>query len=146
MAYPAFIVAAFETGVPLKISEHFLYLAACAFSAWLVARLSRSHWLSVTLFGCLAFNPILWSPDTRYGAGVLLAAFWLTREERIWLFPALAFLALVAAVEAGRARGVRGIAAVLWLGAIPLTTFGSILAVVGWLNYRHYGAFTLNEI
>ena len=48
MAYPAFIVAAFGTGIPLKITEHILYLAACAYSAWLVARLSRSHWLAAT--------------------------------------------------------------------------------------------------
>src|SRR5215831_11380444 len=34
MAYPAFIVAAFGIGIPLKIAEHILYLASCAFAAW----------------------------------------------------------------------------------------------------------------
>src|SRR5262249_1100100 len=78
--------------------------------------------------------------------GFLLAAFWLTREEGVWLLPALAFLALVAAVDAWLSRGVPGVAVVLWLGAIPVITFGSTLVAVAGLNYWHYGAFTLNEV
>src|SRR5262249_42034557 len=61
VGYPLFILAAFEAGIPLKLAEQGLYLAAAALIARVVVRLSRSVWLGVLLFACLAFNPALWS-------------------------------------------------------------------------------------
>jgi hypothetical protein len=61
MAYPAFILAAFATGIPLKLAEQGMYLAASGLMAWLVARLTRNRWLALLLFGCLGLNPMLWT-------------------------------------------------------------------------------------
>ena len=59
--YPFFILGAFAAGIPLKIAEQILYLAASGLVAWLVWRLTRNRWLPLLLFGCLAFNPVMWS-------------------------------------------------------------------------------------
>jgi hypothetical protein len=61
IGHPLFMLAAFAAGVPLKIAEQLLYLAASALAAWLVWHLTRRRWLPLVLFGCLAFNPVLWS-------------------------------------------------------------------------------------
>jgi len=60
MAYPAFILAAFLSGLPLKLAEHLVYLAASGLAAWIVTRMARSRWLGLMLFATLAFNPVLW--------------------------------------------------------------------------------------
>src|SRR5262245_37425754 len=43
VGYPLFILATFAAGVPLKIAEHALYLAASALAAWLVWHLTKSR-------------------------------------------------------------------------------------------------------
>jgi len=63
VGYPAFILAAFGAGVPLKIAEQLLYLGACGFSAWLVRRLSGRRWLPFVLFAVLAFSPLMWTAE-----------------------------------------------------------------------------------
>jgi hypothetical protein len=87
MAFPAFIVAAFAAGIPLKIAEQALYLAAGALAAWLIWRLTRRACLTIVLFGVLAFNPQLW---TSYLARV-------TRDG-IYVSLSLAVVVLLAAV------------------------------------------------
>ena len=87
MAYPAFIVAAFATGIPLKLVEQGLYLAAAGLTAWLVGRLTRSIWLAGILFGCLALNPVLW---TAYLSRVI--------REGIYISLSFAVMVLAAAV------------------------------------------------
>src|SRR5882757_2890231 len=63
IGYPSFILAAFAAGIPLKIAEQVLYLTASGLAAWLAWRLTRNRWLPFLLFGCLAFNPVLWTPS-----------------------------------------------------------------------------------
>ena len=123
--YPIFIAASFTAGIPLKLAEHAVYLAASA----LIAALTWSRTVATTLFVALAFVPILWTVDlsrvirealyvglslATFGAaiaigtapnrreatwrgaglGLLAGAFWLTREEGVWLLPSV--LAIVA--------------------------------------------------
>jgi hypothetical protein len=192
MAYPAFILAAFATGIPLKLAEQGVYLAACGLMAWLVARLTRNRWLALLLFGCLALNPVLWttslahvrregiyislslavialaailllagdqlrSANKRFAVLVMLglvgAAYWLTREEGIWLVPALAVLIVASAVENwSRLRSrdhptsrVRRLVLPVGAAAIVTVTFTAVVGTVGLMNYRYYGAFTTNE-
>lgn len=74
------------------------------------------------------------------GAGLALGAFWLTREESVWLLPAVALVlaGLVAAlgreVVARRRPLLAGLG--LFLGAALLPAL-----VISSLNYRHYGWF-----
>jgi hypothetical protein len=192
MAYPAFVVLAFAVGIPLKVAEQALYLAAAGLAAWLVNRLTRSGWLAVLLFACLALNPALWttqlarviregtyvslslavvmltvivlvrrdklSAKVRGAAltmlGVTAGLYWLTREEGVWLAPAVAFLLVAAAgIEiwqywrsANWRAAVRKVAVILGLAVIPVAIFAAILGAVAGMNYRQYGAFTANEL
>jgi hypothetical protein len=90
-------------------------------------------------------------------AGTLLAGYWLLREERSWLLPALTVL-IVGLTVAGRridSRGVRrvgarrlaqsrllaGAAAVIVTGAV----FGALTATVSQRNHQHYGVALTND-
>ncbi len=63
MAYPAFILAAFLAGLPLKIAEQLVYLAVAGLAAALVTRMAGRCLIGLILFAVLAFNPSLWHPE-----------------------------------------------------------------------------------
>ncbi len=78
------------------------------------------------------------------GLGLALGAFWTTREEGIWLVPALALLMGFSMFSFWRshASASMGHAGLLLL---PLVLWaGGVLIVMG-LNYRYYGAFDTVE-
>lgn len=145
--YPLFIAAAFIAGIPLKIAEQIVYLAASA----LVATRAPSRTTRLALFAALAFIPVLWAAElarvireglyislslaiigaattiatapTRraaawrgLGLGLLAGAFWLTREEGVWLLPALVVVLALGASRIG------------WRHMLPPVT----AAVLGW--------------
>ena len=75
--------------------------------------------------------------------GLSLAAFWLTREEGIWILPAIVPLCLAGAARCWRVRdGRRAMLAVLCL---PPLILGCSVATVAAFNYRHYKIFTTVE-
>lgn len=76
-------------------------------------------------------------------SGVVFGAYWLTREEGVWLLPALAAVALVAAPSWFRspARAGRALAA---LAAAALTG-GAMIGAVAWTNAAQYGVFATSE-
>ena len=90
--------------------------------------------------------------------GVTSAAFWMTREEGIWLLPAVIIIISVALISAlhptwnppserilfpDRSARIRAI-------ALPLALGLAVFVMADWLvaevNYRHYGIFETNEI
>jgi len=83
---------------------------------------------------------IAWSA----GLGVALTAFWLTREEGVWILPALAILLLPLYLAAWRGNSTERIrrigACTLWL---PLLLLG--LATVSSVNQVYYGVFCTVE-
>lgn len=84
--------------------------------------------------------------------GLVLGAFWLTREEGLWLLPAIVATILVSVL--GVARWGQ-LAAKLpppgWLKSVGLplavagATFGCSVGIVLGLNYAKYGVFIANE-
>ena len=82
--------------------------------------------------------------------GLLAGAFWLTREEGVWLLPALASV-VVAAIAAVLSRGLDWRARLRRLAdcAIPLAVaallFAGAVGSVAWLNGRNYGNVVTNE-
>jgi hypothetical protein len=89
--------------------------------------------------------------------GLVGAAYWLTREEGVWLLPAIAVVLAVAflgifrpnrspvsdgSVSPGLSSKLKAIAVPL---AIALVAFTSADWVVAGLNYRQYGIFETNE-
>jgi len=79
------------------------------------------------------------------GLAVAFAAFWLTREEGVWLVPALSVLA-AAYLWAGRSTGMRGLAARGALVAVPIVAVLAAIGAVSAMNYAKYGWFTAVEM
>jgi len=192
MGYPAFILAAFLSGLPLKLAEHVVYLAAAGIAAWIVVRMARSRLLGLIVFAVLAFNPLLWHEQLArvireglYGslslavvalmagavlgyhwgwrflphrlalfvaAGLIGGVYWLTREEGVWLAPALAVLLGAVCLDAftrwrnGARRAALRLTAITAVGvaAAGLVAAG-IVGSVAAANRASYGIFASNE-
>ncbi len=104
-----------------------------------------------SLAGMLAVVSQRRAPLTTLGrvaatSGIALGAFWLTREEGIWLLPSIALLLVYAAVDVVRLRTRDP----LWrqrlaLLMLPACVAASASLLVAATNYHFYRAFILNE-
>jgi hypothetical protein len=146
----------------------FLLFAILAFSPFLwIGPLSRvireGLYISVSLAGMMLTAAVLLpraALTTRARLallvclGIVAAIFWLTREEGVWLFPAVAFLILAAAVREIRANlpamgwaAVAGrLARAVAMAVVPISVFAANVAAVAAMNERAYGAFMINEV
>src|SRR5579859_1323905 len=91
------------------------------------------------------------------GLGLVSAAYWMTREEGIWLFPALTVVIAIALIGVWRPNWLpvseRGTfprrSAHLKTIALPLVMALAVFTAADWLvagvNYHHYGVFETNE-
>ncbi len=59
-AYSIFLLANHITGLPLKFSEHLLYLLAALFLASIIGKVYGTRWATVATFALLAFIPTAW--------------------------------------------------------------------------------------
>ena len=76
--------------------------------------------------------------------GAALAALWMTREEGVWIFPALVILAVATAIGSWMRNRRRLEPGVLgWLGALALAA--SLVAGVAATNRIVYGAFVITD-
>ncbi len=91
-----------------------------------------------------------------FGLGLIAAAYWLTREEGVWLVPSMGIIALIGTArivglgtsqknEQAQSRSTRAKAVAVPLVLAALTCLG-VDAFVAGLNYRHYGIFETNEL
>ena len=197
-AYPVFLAAVGTLHLPLKLTEHAIYLAAAAGMATVVFRLSRSAALAVILYAALALSPTMWGLglariirdgfyvalslgvvavaawllladlSARAGArrrgasitlvaGVLIAVYWLTREEGVWLVPALGVLVVGAAgllwagSSAAEVSGIAGtwrpMLAVVGLPLVLATlAAAAVLVGVAAINADRYGVALTNDL
>jgi len=83
---------------------------------------------------------------TAVGLGLVLAAFWCTREEGVWILPVLSLCLVLAMFLAVRERGPRaGLPReALIAGIAAATAFIGVGAVAG-ANYARYGVFDVVE-
>lgn len=185
MFYPLFILINQSTGLPLKISEHILYLLASLLAATVLSRLIGSRWLLVPMFVILAFSPFAWTIENArvireplYTSmsvslfilvalyfrkpssillglviGLLAAIYWLTREEGIWLMPALAVLFMPWLFNEYKILKSKALPNQLiarlkdfFLPLVSITApFVLVLLIVATLNYAVYGVFRNND-
>lgn len=86
-----------------------------------------------------------WAGAWAIGLGVALSAFWLTREEGLWLLPAVVVLLGACAWRAWPARR-RDHGRSLALCLLPLAIWGAAIAAVATLNRARYGIFATVEL
>ncbi len=63
VAYSLFLLVNHVIGLPLKITEHLLYLSAALIFASTVGRVYATRWATVVTFTLLAFIPTAWNPS-----------------------------------------------------------------------------------
>jgi len=182
--FPLFLAANFLLGLPLKFTEHFLYLLSGVVLLYALSDLIKNRYILLTVFIIYAFNPVEASMNNlrilREGiypsltvlvlagligiassveksitrivmwsllAGVSLAAFWLTREEGVWIIPSVSILLLLSGWYVYKMRGnsfflTRLIAAVL----LPIIIFVLNITLIATINKMKYGIFAANEL
>ena len=80
-----------------------------------------------------------------FGLGLAMTAFWLNREEAVWILPMLLSVLVVTAVRmptSGRVDRMRGLAVL----ALPLVLWQAGLAAVAGANHAKYGEYGVVEI
>jgi hypothetical protein len=177
--YPLWIAFSFLAGVPLLLSQHLLYIAACLVADQALRPIIRPA-ARLALFALLLFNPATSSfpltcvlRDALYPgltllmtaatiglfvrrrapvrslcswalmAGLATTAFWLTREEGVWMLPFLIPLwvwTLSATIFADW-RDWRKIAIMTLPWLLPVVT----VQAVSWVNQAHYGVYAVVE-
>jgi len=80
-----------------------------------------------------------------FALGASFAAFWLTREEAIWMLPALAVLALAYLLPPVRERGWARVRMRLVASGIPIACWLVSVGAVMLLNGTRYGWYTTAE-
>ena len=63
-AYPLFLLANHLTGLPVKFSEHLLYLLAALFLSTAIGKLYSNRWATFASLVLLAFIPTAWNPES----------------------------------------------------------------------------------
>lgn len=179
--YPLWIAVAFLAGVPLLLSQHLLYIAACLVTERALQPLIPSRPWRMAIFVLLLFNPVTFTwqltrvlRDGLYPGLVLLvvgsaiglfarrheparclagwavtcgsatAAFWLTREEGVWILPVLAPLLIwtLAVVVFSNWLDWRKIVVVVLPLALPILAIQAVSLV----NWTHYGVYAAVEL
>jgi len=77
-------------------------------------------------------------------AGITLPAFWLTREEGVWLLPCFGLLWAAAGLATSRSRTADRRERLALL-VLPAVLWAVGLGIVAWLNLQYYGVFTTCE-
>jgi len=76
--------------------------------------------------------------------GISLGAFWLLREEGVWLVPCIILLGLAAFFSQWREKTHRSAGRLVIL-ILPALLWGGMMGTVSLLNYSYYGIFTTCE-
>lgn len=92
IGYSLFMLANHATGLPLKFSEHALYLATSLYFSLTIAQLYRSRPAALVCFFLLAFIPNAWTAGeggrvVREGLYISQALLLLTLAIRCWVLP-----------------------------------------------------------
>ncbi len=181
--YPAFIVASYLLGLPLRFAQELLYLAAGLFLAlslqrWLQSARATGLFLILYILAPFSYHwnrqtlqEVLYLPLTAaiLGAclnllrdypyprrvllnaltlGILLAGFWNTRPEGVWIVPVIAlcygYIALKQDCFTSRTRFTNFVAATL-LTVAPGVVLTSFIAGMTYLDYGLYHTYDLKS-
>ena len=181
-AFPLYLAAVQESGLPLPLAHQLLYASACLIACLAAAPLIRNPYVRLLPFALLYFNPFTFSSFAWVayrsqltesealiavscafaiflrrrqparslvpwivGLDVSFAAFWLTREEGVWLVPCLAIplaaylwaLRREARPELARRAAALSSFVLVWVAAVGTVTI---------VNGYRYGWYTTVEM
>lgn len=71
--------------------------------------------------------------------GISLALLFLTREDNLWTYPVIAFVAVYSIIKDHKIRNII-------YNVIPIAILIASLNVISYMNYKHYGIYTYNEL
>lgn len=114
--YSFWIAAVSKTGVPLLLSQHLLYIAACLVFVMAVKPLIRRPSTILLVFAALLFNPMSYSQPM------------MTQILREGIYPALTMLVVSCAIGLLVRAGGRPMVLVLWATGLGLTLTALLLA------------------
>lgn len=186
ITYSVFMLVNHLFELPLKLSEHTVYLMAALFVSALIGRVCSNKWAAVLSFAIMAFIPTAWTPGAGgrivrenlyislslfvFGLsvwcfvaqslgsvrdeirakkwqlvllGLVAGAYWLTREEGVWLLPSL--LILCCYWIWSRRSVLRPWMMTLVFFGLPLCSMALVVNAVNSINYLKYGVFRNND-
>jgi len=125
------------------------------FDAAVMTRISRSMVYASAILASIAAHVGLasWNARSRHAraawaasAGLATGLAWITREETVMLFPALALIAGGCAIWIGREPGHGSTATYLSGLAVSAVVSLALVGTIALVNYANYGAFVVTEI
>lgn len=150
-----------------------LYIIACIYFIYSLKYIIKNKKYLIIIFAILLFNPVTYSSDLfqrlyrnsisiiellfflgivirilfgkkdkiyKYiGFGLVLSIMFLTREDNLWTYPVIAFIILYKFVKNKSVK-------TLIKSSIPILVLTLSLNIVSFINYKHYGIYTYNEI
>jgi len=178
MFYPLWIALTFLSGIPLLLSQHLLYIAACVVLIIAVRPLMPRPSMLLLCYAILLFNPMSYTDVvmTRVvregiypaltilviacaigllvrhdrqlknlavwsrGLGFALSAFWLTREEGIWIIPSILVIVGFSALSIWRTKPIDW-RRLFILCVLPFVIWAVILGTIAGINKLRYGVF-----
>lgn len=170
-AFVLFIIRIYK----LSYSSAFtlLYIIACIYLIYSLKYIIKNKKYLIIIFAILLFNPVTYSQDLfqrlyrnsisiiellfflgtvirilfgkkdktyKYiGFGIILSIMFLTREDNLWTYPVIAFIILYKFVKNKSIK-------TLIKSGIPILVLVMSLNLISFINYKHYGIYTYNEI
>ncbi|MEO5676376.1 MAG: hypothetical protein ABIQ84_02420 [Usitatibacter sp.] len=144
-AYSGFILVNYVLGLPLKLGEHVVYLAASLYFSLVVGSVLRSRASTAVLFVVLAFNPIFWAPEVggrvvRENLYVSLTLWLVALSVAVYVEPRAVSLAEDYRLKRVPLMGVGVVGALFWLtreeGLWIAPSIFVLAAYWLWLNIR----------
>jgi hypothetical protein len=140
-AYLRLIVFIFLLFNPMSYNEHILAVRRAALYTGLTTLIFT---LALVITHRLqAIRKIPWVLTCLWSLS--LSGFWLTREEGIWIIPAVLLLQLGWLVLELKESGKRWLIFAVFL-ATPYLILNGANLIVSWINHSHYGVFYTSEL
>ena len=150
-----------------------LYILACIYFIYSLKYIIKNKKYLIIIFVVLLFNPVTYSQDlfqrlyrnsisitellfffgiviriltyknkkilNNISLGIITASMLLTREDNLWIYPVIGFVIIYSFFKNKKIK-------TLVINFIPIIVIVLSLNLVSFINYKHYGVYTYNEI
>ena len=150
-----------------------LYILSCIYFIYSLKYIIKNKKYLIIIFVVLLFNPVTYSQDlfqrlyrnsisitellfffgiviriltyknkkifNNISLGIITASMLLTREDNLWIYPVIGFIIIYSFFKNKKIK-------TLVINFIPIIVIVLSLNLVSFINYKHYGIYTYNEI